>query len=207
MDIARPLVLLLSVLLLGGCATMDKSECRAADWQTIGLEDGIEGRSVSYIGNHRKACAEYGIQPDLAQYQRGHATGIRQFCTPDNGFRQGRGGLRYADVCPAALRGAFLAGYETGRELYQIKADISQLQQQADRHKQELSTLADNMNNVETLLVSGAISNNDRQSLLNQFKQQQSRQAILEAEIRSLELEAARKQGEFDVLNASHGYY
>lgn len=207
METTRPLLLILAALTLGGCATMDKSECRTADWQTIGIEDGARGRPISYIGNHRKACAEYGVQPDLAQYRLGHANGIARFCTDDNGFSQGRAGRAYQDVCPQELRGQFLAGYDTGLELYQLNRDIEQMQRQVEEQKGELVELENRMLNVETLLVSGAISAADRRSLLQQFKQLQSHQALLEAEIRNLEIAAARKQGEYDVLDASHGYY
>lgn len=200
-----PLLVLLS-LLAGGCASMDKSQCRAADWQMIGIEDGAKGRALSYIGNHRKACAEFGIQPDLNQYEYGHQAGLAQFCTSDNGFKQGRAGHNYNAVCPAELRGGFAAGFEAGRELYQLTAQISQMLQQVKSEKAELAALQQNMDNVEKVLVSAAISVADRQSLLNQIKQMQTRRTTLENDIRDLELAAARKQGEYDVLDASHGY-
>ncbi len=68
MNLPRLLFNAFIMLLVTGCATMDKSECEQADWRIIGLEDGAEGRPVSYIGRHRKACAEYGIKPNLALY-------------------------------------------------------------------------------------------------------------------------------------------
>jgi len=193
-------------LLAGGCATLDKSECREADWTIIGLEDGARGRPLSYIGNHRKSCAEYGVKPDLALYQRGHADGLKQFCTADNGFSLGRAGRGYNNVCPPDLNGQFLAGYETGRELHALSSDISRMQNDVRDMQTELDGSTKRQQNVENLLVSGTISASTRKSLLDQVKQMQTNNTALQISIRETELEAARLQGEFDVLNATHPY-
>ena len=193
-------------LLAGGCATLDKSECREADWTIIGLEDGARGRPLSYIGNHRKACAEYGVKPDLALYERGHADGLKQFCTADNGFSLGRAGRGYNNVCPPDLNGQFLAGYETGRELHALSSDISRMQNDVRDMQTELDGSTKRQQNVENLLVSGTISASTRKSLLDQVKQMQTNNTALQISIRETELEAARLQGEFDVLNATHPY-
>jgi hypothetical protein len=195
------------LLLLGtGCATLDKSECRKADWEVIGLEDGARGRPLSYLGRHREACAEHGVKPSLAQYRAGHATGVRQYCTPQNGFRQGRAGRRYEGVCPDDLEGSFLAGYETGRELHNLSADINRMQTEVSGMQDELDGLRQRQQNVENLLVSGTVSASVRQSLLDQFKRNQGNIAALEIGIHDTELEAARLQGVYDALDASHGY-
>jgi hypothetical protein len=193
-------------LLAGGCATLDKSECREADWTIIGLEDGARGRPVSYIGNHRKACAEYGVKPDLALYQRGHADGLKQFCTADNGFSLGLAGRGYNNVCPPDLNGQFLAGYETGRELRALSSDINRMQNDVRNMQTELDGSTKRQQNLENLLVSGTISASTRESLLDQVKQMQTNNTALQISIRETELEAARLQGEFDVLNATHPY-
>ena len=193
-------------LMAGGCATLDKSECREADWKIIGLEDGARGRLLSYVGNHRKACAEYGIKPDLAQYELGHANGLKQFCTADNGFSLGRAGRTYNNVCPPALRGQFLAGYGTGRELHALSSDIGRMQKDVQTMQTELDKSTKRQINVENLLVSGTISASTRKSLLDQVKQMQTNNTALQISIRETELEAARLQGEYDVLNAAHPY-
>lgn len=193
-------------LLLAGCATMNESECTSADWRLIGLEDGARGQPLSYLGRHRKACAEYGIAPDLARYERGHTDGLRQYCTPDNGFRQGRAGRRYHGVCPGVLEGGFVAGYETGLELHQLSLTIAQLQRDLRGMQAELEELNEEQRDVETRLVSGSLSVTDRKTLLDRFKQLQTDIAALEIDIHDTELAAARKQGEFEVLNAVHAY-
>lgn len=194
------------LLLLTGCATMNESECASADWRLIGLEDGARGQPLAFLGRHRKACAEYGIAPDLAVYERGHADGLRQYCTPDNGFRQGRSGRRYHGVCPGSLEGGFVAGYETGLELHQLSQMIAHLQRDVRAMQSELVELNEEQRKVETRLVSGSPSVADRKSLLDRFKQLQTDIAALEIDIRDAELEAAHKQGEYEVLDAAHPY-
>ncbi len=197
---------LLLTLLLAGCATMDKSECREADWTIVGLEDGAKGRPLSYISRHRKSCAEYGVSPDLARYKRGHGDGLKQFCTPENGYRIGRAGRSYDNVCPTMLSGQFLAGYQTGLELHGLSTDINRMQSDVRGMKAELSRISQRQQNVENLLVSGTLSASVKQSLLDEFKKMQTDIAALQISIRENELEAARLQGEYDLLNASHPY-
>ena len=198
---------LMAAIMVSGCATLNKSECREADWQTIGLEDGAKGQPLTYISRHRKACAEYGVTPDLDQYRLGHTAGLSQFCTPANGFKQGRAGRSYNDVCPTELEGRFLSGYDTGRELHELKSEIDRMLREARTAQTEKTDLEQNLQNVENMLVSGVMSASDRKALLEEFKRMQKRHATLEVHIRDLELGAARMQGEYDLLDSSHGYY
>jgi len=206
MHLFRPLCCLYLALLLGGCATMDKSECQNADWKTIGLEDGAAGRQLAYVGNHRKACAEYGVKPNLDAYREGHAHGARQFCTPANGFRQGRAGRNYSGICPADLEAEFLAAHATGRHLHDLSSEIDHLQRDARKIDQNRAELAERSDNIETLLVAGGLSTVDRKSLLDEFRQLQADIVLMDADIRAFSLEAARLQGEYDLLDSSHGY-
>jgi hypothetical protein len=206
MKLSRYIFGLAVVWLTASCATMDKSECRQADWQTIGLEDGAAGRAVAYIGNHRKACAEYGVTPDLAAYRDGHAIGVRRFCTPPNGFRQGRAGRGYAGVCPADLEQDFVAAHATGHRLYSLDREIDRLQRDAQNMDEDRAALAERRDHIEAALVSGGLSALERQALLDQYKQLQSDIALLESDIHDFELEAARLQGEYNLLDASHGF-
>lgn len=207
MKIYRSALFLVVAVLASGCATLNKSECREADWRTIGLEDGAKGHPLTYIGNHRNACAEHGVKPDLDQYSAGHQAGLTRFCTPDNGFKQGRAGRGYNNVCPAELEGQFLAAYDTGRELHELKSEIDHMLRDAQTAKTEKTALEKKLHNVETMLVSGVMSASDRQALLDEFKKMQSRHATLEVYISDLDLGAARMQGQYDLLDSSHGYY
>ena len=57
-------LLLLFGLLQTGCATLSKSECRAADWYDIGIRDGASGRHEEYIIEHATACERVGVAID-----------------------------------------------------------------------------------------------------------------------------------------------
>ena len=193
-------------LVIPGCATLSKSECRTADWRTIGLEDGSKGRLANYIGNHRKACAEHGVTPDLAQYQLGHAEGLNHFCTAQKGFQQGNSGYGYNGVCPDGLRSEFLAGYESGRELFLLRKDIGLIQKEVESAALKLKELVREIASVEALLVSSDGTAAQRQAWIRDLKSLQYERGQLEGVAHDLELEVARKQGEYDVLSSQYRY-
>jgi outer membrane murein-binding lipoprotein Lpp len=201
----KPALILLCCL-LAGCATMDKSECRTADWRAVGFEDGAAGRPVSHIGQHRRACAEHGVAPELAAYRNGHAEGARHFCNPANGFRQGRAGREYSGLCPADLEDEFVSAHATGRHLYDLQREIDRLLGEAQDMREDLENLRRRRDNLEGLLAAGGLSTRDRELLLEQYRELQSAIALREADVRDFELEAARLQGEYRALNAAHGY-
>src|SRR5690242_16916844 len=101
-------LVLLVALATSGCSTMSKDECLAVNWRTVGYEDGVAGYSGDRISQHRKACAKYGVQTDLGQYQDGRAQGLREYCKPSNGYRIGSLGGSYGGVCPADMEDNFV---------------------------------------------------------------------------------------------------
>lgn len=206
MNTIRPALCILILFGFSSCATMNKSECQKADWQVIGLEDGAKGRVVSYIGNHREACAEHGVKPDLAQYNLGREAGLRQYCTYRNGFSKGRKGYSYNDVCQAELQDAYLAGYNRGRDLYGLNAEIDHLLRDIQSKQIELAEVQDEIQWVESKLISKKGSRAKREDLLDRYKHLQADQEILEAELRDLEIIAATKQDEYNALNSRRSY-
>lgn len=200
------LLIITTSLLVSACATLNKSECKNADWQIIGLEDGSSGRLLSYIKNHRKACAEYGVTPNLNRYQDGHAEGLTQFCTAEVGFIQGKNGRHYNGVCPVELRGNFLYGYERGHELYSLQKEINQNNSQVKKNKTLLQGMQVSIDELELKLISKAGSATERLAMLQELKKQQASYTNLENETHNLELESARLEGEYDVLDSHHGF-
>jgi len=128
-----------AILLLAGCASMDKSECVNANWYAIGLEDGAQGRSVDRLGAHRRACAEHNVSPDGERYAAGHSEGLKSFCTYERGYALGRGGKTYAATCPPGLREDFLAGYQRGRVLHDLNRRLDQVNADIRKTKAGLS--------------------------------------------------------------------
>jgi len=123
-------------LLVAACASMDKDECRTADWYGIGLEDGARGRAVERLGEHRRACAKHNVTPDTARYIAGRNEGLRTFCTYDRGYAEGRAGHAYNAGCPDPAN--FLAGYQRGRELHELQRRLAEVDKEIARIKTAL---------------------------------------------------------------------
>lgn len=189
-----------------GCATLSQSECEEADWQIIGLEDGSAGRPVSYIGRHRKACADYGVKPNMAQYQRGHADGVRAFCTPRKGYQLATAGRGHNDVCPADLRVAFLAAYDDGLTVRAAQQDMLDAQNRVKAAHAEMQGIASRIDGLENSLVSGDGTPEDRQSWLTQIKNLRVEEQYLQAELHRLENQASDRQREYEYLSSRFSY-
>ena len=166
------LLLALCVVMLAACgstATMGQNECNAVDWRTIGYEDGVAGRSGAQIGVHRRACAKYGITPDLEAYQLGRAEGLREFCQPRNGYRAGVTGAPYYDVCPADLAARFLAQYQAGHELYVHEQRVRDADAQLNSKRVEIARMED------------AVARSGLQAIKESNTLEQRAQAVLDA--------------------------
>lgn len=198
------LLLLAGSLLLSACSsTMSKDECRAVDWRTVGYEDGVAGHSGERIGLHRKACAEYGVTPDLAAYRAGRADGLREYCQPHNGYRAGATGAVYYDSCPADLAPAFVAAYEAGRELYVRERRVLDAEAAIDYRTREILRLEDATARGAFVLIGDASTPEQRAQALLDAKQAAERIGRLKAEIAELEKDRARYQQEFDAYRAT----
>ena len=160
----------LGIFLIQGCATLSKDECLSADWHTIGYEDGSRGFTTQHIRKHREACAEHGIAPDFEGYMAGHREGARQYCVPIRGFSLGRNGKHYSGICPANLEDDFLAAFDEGRAVYQLKKETNQLQREVRQARGEQETLILEIETNEALIISDATSPNLRRELITQNK-------------------------------------
>lgn len=117
---------------LPGCATLSESECRTADWFQIGKQDGRDGYKHTRLYDHRQACTRYGIYPPGETYYSGRQVGLALYCTPDNGFREGRSGRKYKDVCPAKYESAFVTEYRKGEMIHEVDEDIEAVESDID---------------------------------------------------------------------------
>jgi len=124
------------VLLVAGCASLDKDECINADWYAIGLEDGARGRALERLGDHRRACAKHNVTPNSERYLAGRNEGLRTFCTYERGFSEGRAGNAYNAGCPQPAN--FLAGYQRGRELHELHRRLDEVEKDIGRIKTAL---------------------------------------------------------------------
>ena len=193
------LLIVLSSLLLGACAAkMSRDECRTVDWRTVGYEDGVAGRPGDRIGEHRRACAEYGVTPDLNAYLAGRTAGLREYCQPHNGYRAGANGYTYFDTCPADLAEAFEIAYDEGRALYVRERRVTDTERQIEDRHREIRRLEDRVAESAFDVIDTTSTAEERTQAVLDTKQAAERIGRLKAEITELEKERARYQAELD---------
>ena len=171
------------LLCLGGCATMNESECLNADWRIIGMEDGADGHLPSYLGEHRTACASYNVRPNLDAYMQGHQLGVQQYCTPSNGYNVGKQGKTYNGVCPPEREAEFLAAYDHGYEHYILQRELDDIDSSIRYKSDSIDDLKEKITELEKQIISDGTAEAQRASLLEQVKEHQSEISYLETEI------------------------
>jgi hypothetical protein len=159
-----------ALILLHGCATMDKSQCLTADWRTIGFEDGANGKAETSISTYRQDCADHGVAPDLNAYRSGHRAGSENFCTTRNGFNVGARGASYHGSCGANLEANFLKGYRDGQQLHNAQQAASNARAELDRQQQHLNNLEKDIAVKTSLLVEDGLIKDERIQLLNEIE-------------------------------------
>jgi ribosome modulation factor len=198
----RPLripTLVIAAALLGGCSSqMSRDECRTVDWRTVGYEDGVAGRPGDRIGEHRRACAEHGVAPDLNAYLAGRTEGLKEYCQPHNGYRAGASGRTYHDVCPADLAEAFEQAYDEGRGLYVREQRVRDADEQIESRRREIRRLEDRVAASALEVVDSKATPEQRTQAVLDTKQAAERIGRLKAEIVDLEKERARYQAELE---------
>jgi hypothetical protein len=195
-----------AALLLCGCATMNKNECRHADWKTIGFEDGARGYTGTRIGRHRKACAGYGVAPDVDLYESGRRQGLLEWCRPHTGYRLGIQGKHYNGVCPGDLEADFLAALEQGRAVH---AYGTQVKKQEDRLKQTIAQMAamdEDLHAKEAALISNDASPRRRMTLLQEIRRLEAEQRDLKADIDDMALTLNDMRKNLDRMRKNNPY-
>jgi hypothetical protein len=186
-------------LLLGACAAkMSKDECRTVDWRTVGYEDGVAGRPGDRIGEHRRACAEYGVTPDLNAYLAGRTAGLREYCQPHNGYRAGVSGYTYYDTCPADLAEQFEKAYDEGRALYVRERRVTETDELIEEKRSEIRRLEDRVAESAFDVIDATSTAEERTQAVLDTKQAAERIGQLKSEVTELEKERVRYQAELD---------
>jgi hypothetical protein len=196
-----PVVLL--VLALAGCASMSEEECRYVDWRTVGYEDGAAGRPASRLGDHRRACADHGVAPDLAAYEAGRAAGMREFCQAHNGYRVGTSGQVYYGTCPADLAPAFERGYDQGRELYVRQQRVRDAEAAIVQREAEIRRLEDGLARGTFVLIGETSTPEQRTQAVIDAKQAAERIGRLRKEIEGLHADRIRFERELEVYQST----
>ena len=171
-SILKHLFILASItFFLSACSTMNKSECLNADWRTIGYGDGTRGYKASRIGDHRSACAEYGVKPDLNAYNSGRDQGLVQYCTPTTGYNRGLSGYRYNGVCSRHNERDFVEALNYGLAVYKEVRILNNLKSEYKKEQNYIHKLEDELRFKEEQIVSGRLSKVKAVILLNETKE------------------------------------
>ncbi|MBH0236272.1 DUF2799 domain-containing protein [Methylobrevis albus] len=133
---------------LSGCATLSQEQCRSGDWVSIGRIDGEKGEPFERIAEHDKACGRFGITVDRAAYSAGRDAGLGQFCRPARGFAMSLAGEAYRNVCPPALEGPFLAGYDIARYAGTARSAAKAAEAEANRARNDLREIERDLDRV-----------------------------------------------------------
>lgn len=165
-------IFLLGFILLTAtaCSTLNKSECLTADWKTIGYEDGTKGYKASRISQHRSACAEYGIRPDLNAYTTGRKEGLHHYCIPTTAYKKGLYGYSYNGVCAGYNEKVFLDAYYDGLEIYKEKNILNKMKSDYSNEESYISSLELELHEKEHILISGHLTKVKALILLNETK-------------------------------------
>lgn len=131
-------LLLTLPLLLAGCAVVSEEECQAGLWYERGLQDGARGRGQALVYEIAQKCREYGVRVDSDAWLRGHEEGVEQFCTPENGYIQGRRGHGYEGVCTGPTADLFMGEYRRGLADYRVEQEYRRLADRRDYLEREL---------------------------------------------------------------------
>jgi len=160
------LYLLMWVILaaaLSGCSTLSKNECLQANWYELGWRDGNLGKPRSLFQEHAESCVKHNVRAEKTEYFRGRDDSLKNFCTYDNGFSQGRYGKSYNYVCPADLEASFLAGFSEGRKVYKYNRTVVALEK-------KMKTIDDEIQEKETLLYSSKVNEEQRDILRSEIR-------------------------------------
>lgn len=75
---------------------------------------------------------------DLKLLGQKHQEGVVAFCQPDNGYRVGAQGAKYAGICPQNLESAFLKQFDQGRKIY-LKGQIEHKENEIEALEKQIS--------------------------------------------------------------------
>lgn len=150
---------------LSACASLSPEECRVADWQQIGYFDAADGREKSRLDDHRRACAEAGIVPDLNAYLDGYARGLPDYCTKAKGFSLGKSNYSFAAQCDRPEFSDFRDGFGKGQKVYRLQSDARQFEKEATEARQVIEDLSAQITANDQRLQDPALTEDQRDQI------------------------------------------
>lgn len=135
----RSIIFVLPLMLwLSGCATMDETECKSADWYKVGVVDGKRGLPSDFLNQHLKACAASGRDVAVNEWTAGREEGLKEYCTPGVAYVAGSSGKNYQNVCPKEVEDEFLKQFAAGRQTYALKMERNEVREEKKRRQEQI---------------------------------------------------------------------
>jgi len=177
---------LAALLLLNNCTSMSSEECLASDWQAIGFEHGAQGLAADKLGDHRRACAKHGVTVDFQAYQQGRDQGLWQYCQPSRGFNIGANGRNYNGICAAHQESNFLDAYNSGRQLYRLRAQLNAAESEIYEIERQIDRNNELIRSNQGQLIASEISIQNRVLTVARLKELSEENGFLAAQIDGL---------------------
>ena len=204
----KNILLLIGIsIFISSCSTLNKEECKTANWKTIGYEDGTKGYSASRVGQHRSACTEYGVRPNLDAYTTGRNKGLVHYCVPSIGYKKGLYGHSYNGVCTNHGEEIFLDAYDYGIKIYKQKIILSKMNDDYSNNKNYILSLEDELHEKEHDIVSGRLSKHKALILLSETRDMAEELGRVRSNLNLLQEDISRQSEHVNYLINNSGYH
>ena len=170
----------LAIISLSGCATISEDQCLAGNWAERGYKDGANGVSRGRLADYADTCAKYAVAPHSAAYLDNYEAGLVTYCTYERGFRRGKNGDSYNQVCSGELARDFAPGFDEGRVVYEIYKEHKRLIRAYEDTRDQLT-------DVRTRLDNPDLSDDERKRLKKKKHRLAKRREDLRIDIRAHE--------------------
>ena len=209
----KKLAAVIILLAVAGCGESEEDRqrrdqrqaeaCLATDWWALGFEDGVKGLRADQFGQYRRECAPHGVTANITLYLEGRDEGLLEYCKPQNGYRLGADGRRYANVCPPGMEGAFMDAHGDGYGLYERRAAVDNAAGRLNQARRRADDLELIIADQAAAMIAPDMLMEDRVNLGIQIKQLTQEKADLERSIPRME--ADLNEAEYQ-LNDYRGY-
>lgn len=173
-----------AALALASCVTMTKDQCLAGAWGEVGYRDGSEGYPMSVLEDHVKACAEYGVAPDMVAYRSARADGLNGYCRWERAFQEGRDGDDYHGVCTPAQEEEFLPAYRDGQLVYAADQALANARSSLESLDTRLEELDDKITAKQAEARADGLTDEQRDVIRNRIQEIRRERADTEREWR-----------------------
>ena len=173
-----------AALALASCVTMTKDQCLAGAWSEVGYRDGSEGYPMSVLEDHVKACAEYGVAPDMVAYRSARADGLNGYCRWERAFQEGRDGDDYHGVCTPAQEEEFLPAYRDGQLVYAADQALANARSSVESLDTRLEELDDKITAKQAEARADGLTDEQRDVIRNRIQEIRRERADTEREWR-----------------------